>query len=118
MSTFQASLIASTLDQTISGILTTPDAPISGLDLLSQRNLDQLKKWNSTPLEIVDRTIHDVFHQQAIRRPDHEAVCSWDGSFNYSELDQLVTRLASHLISLGIRPEIRVPLAFNKSVSI
>ena len=59
--------------------------------------------------------IHERFEVQARLRPMAEAVCAWDGTLTYRELDSLSIRLASHLVTKGIGPEVIVPLCFNKS---
>jgi non-ribosomal peptide synthetase component F len=118
MSTEQAKNIVSTFDRILSVIIIQPQATIEKLDFFSQRHKQQVLKWNSTPLEKVERCIHEVIHNQALRSPDSEAICSWDGSFTYKELNEITSRLADRLVQLGVGPEIRVPLCFDKSVSI
>ncbi|THC87382.1 hypothetical protein EYZ11_013173 [Aspergillus tanneri] len=50
------------------------------------------------------------------QQPDAPAVCAWDGELTYKELDELSTRLAHHLVGLGVGPETIVPLCFEKSM--
>ncbi len=114
----QAKNIVSTFDRILSFILLQPHAAIEKLDFFSHRHKQQVLKWNSNPLERVERCIHEVIHNQALRRPDSEAVCSWEGSFSYKELNEITSRLADRLVQLGVGPETRVPLCFDKSVSI
>lgn len=84
-------------------------------NFLSDRNKLQVEKWNSGPLENVERTIHEMIWDTVQSSPNEEAVCSWDGSFSYQELDQHASQLAWHLVELGIGPEVIVPLSFDKS---
>ncbi|KAJ8112404.1 hypothetical protein OPT61_g5221 [Boeremia exigua] len=63
----------------------------------------------------VQRSVHSLFEEQAHTRPDKPAICAWDGEMTYKQLDQHSTRLASHLVSLGIGAEQMVPLCFEKS---
>ena len=118
MSTEQAKNVASTFDKILSIILLAPYTAIRDLNFFSERNKQQVFEWNSTPLEKVERCVHEVFQDQVLRRSDSEAVCSWDGSFTYKKLDEITSRLAARLVELGVGPEIRVPLCFEKSVSI
>lgn len=118
MSLAQANGVACTLDNIITGILVNSDVTIGNLNYLSKRNMQQILSWNSTPLDKVERCIHEVIQDQVRLRPDSEAVCAWDGIFSYRELDQISDRLASRLVQLDVGPEIRVPLCFDKSVSI
>jgi hypothetical protein len=118
MSVAQGMLVASTLDKILSGILACPpNAPLSSLDCLSQANLDKVCEWNgSQNIQPVERCIHDVIADQVLERPDAEAVCAWDGSLTYRELDLASGRLATQLARLGVKPEALVPLCFEKSV--
>jgi amino acid adenylation domain-containing protein len=64
----------------------------------------------------VERCIHDLFVEQAEARPDAPAICAWDGELTYGELDALSTKLAGHLVELGVKEEDMVPLCFEKSM--
>jgi hypothetical protein len=83
-------------------------------DFFSQRNRLQVESWNSGPLDHVQRTIHDVIAETALRAPIEEAVCSWDGSLSYQRLYEHASRVAQHLIGLGVGAEVVVPLCFDK----
>ncbi|KAK3903068.1 hypothetical protein C8A05DRAFT_43642 [Staphylotrichum tortipilum] len=117
MSPAQGALVASTLDKILSGLLTcSPDAPLSSLETLSQANLDRVCKWNDEhSIQPVARCIHDVVADQVRSRPDAEAVCAWDGTLTYRELDAVADGLATTLMGLGVGPEVLVPLCFEKS---
>jgi non-ribosomal peptide synthetase component F len=64
----------------------------------------------------VERCIHELFAEQAQARPDAPAICAWDGELTYGELDALSTKLAGHLVELGVKAEDIVPLCFEKSM--
>jgi amino acid adenylation domain-containing protein/thioester reductase-like protein len=76
---------------------------------------DQLLRWNATPYVPVRTTVHELFHRAALRYPENQAICSTDGNFTYSELDNLTTRFAAFLREKGVGPEVLVPVCFNKS---
>jgi non-ribosomal peptide synthetase component F len=63
----------------------------------------------------VDTLVHCLIQAQAAQRPEAQAVCSWDGNLTYAELDNFSSRLANHLVTQGVTPEILVPLCFEKS---
>ncbi|KAL8897464.1 MAG: hypothetical protein Q9207_007209, partial [Kuettlingeria erythrocarpa] len=86
-----------------------PD-PISASDLL------KLKQWNGVVPHPTPRCIHDLVEKQNRRLPNAPAVESWDGSLTYQRLDELSSRLAHYLRSLGATTEEFVPLCFEKSV--
>ncbi|KAI3537520.1 amino acid adenylation domain-containing protein [Colletotrichum filicis] len=48
--------------------------------------------------------------------PQAQAICAWDGDLSYSELQRASEALATHLSSLGVGPEVMVPIIFEKSV--
>lgn len=120
MSAAQGALVASTLDRILSGIVTSsPDTTLSSLDCMSQNNLDRVCAWNdSYSIQPVERCVHDVIADRVLEHPDAEAVCAWDGSLSYRELDSVAGTLASWLAMLGVGPEVLVPLCFEKSVRI
>ncbi|KAF2634386.1 acetyl-CoA synthetase-like protein, partial [Massarina eburnea CBS 473.64] len=113
--TEQARNIASTIDKILSSVLSTPSQLIRDADFLSERNRLQLEKWNSTPLEHVQRTVHDLIIESAEKTPQAQAVCAWDGDLTYGELIEYATRVAAHLVDLGVGAEVIVPLCFEKS---
>ncbi|KAK4184411.1 non-ribosomal peptide synthetase [Podospora australis] len=116
----QLVLVTGTFAKILSGILREPDVPLAQLDCLSPENLQQFHAWNEVDAFLktrpVERCIHDIIADRAAIKPeDTEAVCSWDGSFTYRELDAISTRLAQRLVSLGVGIETVVPLCFDKS---
>ncbi|KAL6229443.1 hypothetical protein BDW75DRAFT_245730 [Aspergillus navahoensis] len=62
-----------------------------------------------------ERCIHDLIEEQAIMRPDKEAICAYDGSLSYAGLSKVSSVLAEQLKTLGARPEQRVAILMNKS---
>ncbi|KAM0346346.1 hypothetical protein ACHAPU_005777 [Fusarium lateritium] len=113
----QAKNIASTLDQIVTAIVTSdPTLPLSQLDTLSQHSMQQLLTWNNAEPLILDNCVHHAFEHNSQRLPMHTpAVDGWDATFTYSELDVVASRIARHLVSLGVGPETYVPLCFVKS---
>ncbi|PGH05361.1 hypothetical protein AJ79_06830 [Helicocarpus griseus UAMH5409] len=72
---------------------------VGDLDLLSKRDQQQLLSWNRQYPPKINACIHDMVQSQANSTPDAQAICSWDGSLTYEELDDLSTRLAVYLQS-------------------
>ncbi|KAF2257485.1 amino acid adenylation, partial [Lojkania enalia] len=50
-----------------------------------------------------------------VTQPAALAISAWDGEMTYSELDDASRRLAHHLASRGVRPEVMVGLCMDKS---
>ncbi len=78
-------------------------------------HLAQLREWNETIPPRVETRIQDRVCEQRVLRPDALAVQGWDGDLTYRELDEEANKLAAHLTSLGVQPETKVPLCFEKS---
>ncbi|ORY70445.1 surfactin synthetase subunit 3 [Pseudomassariella vexata] len=84
-------------------------------ECLSPKSLEQIWAWN-TPVPPALRTcMHDLIAQQAAKEPNKSAVDSWDGQLTYSQVDDKSSRLASHLLSIGVGSGINVPVCFEKS---
>ena len=91
------------------------DKLLGAVELFSTSDLAFVESLNSPKPEGLDQCVHDVIQLQVFTRPEAEAICSWDGNFTYKQLDKLATRLAGHLITLGVGPEVIVPVCFEKS---
>ena len=89
---------------------------IADINLLSSKDRQQLWGWNAKVPAVMERCVHDLFMEQARARPTAPAICAWDGEMTYGELDELSSRLANHLVDLGVGPEVIVPLCFEKSM--
>ncbi|PNP46000.1 hypothetical protein THARTR1_10818 [Trichoderma harzianum] len=85
------------------------------LQVLPLSDLRTIWTWNSAVPDYIDKLLHSVIEDQAQLRPAAPAIHAWDGDFTYSELDGLSTRLASHLVGLGLDSGVAVPLCFEKS---
>ncbi|KAG8408242.1 Nonribosomal peptide synthetase [Metarhizium acridum] len=88
---------------------------LADIETLGREDLEDIWGWNATVPECSNALVHHLFEDTAQRLPDTEAVCAWDGTWTYSELDSITSRLARHLVSLGVGPEAVVPLCFEKS---
>ncbi|KAM3508552.1 hypothetical protein MY10362_001139 [Beauveria mimosiformis] len=83
---------------------------------ISASDLERIWGWNATVPEPVNRCVHDLIAQVTSRQPTAEAICSWDGTMTYKELDSYSARLAHYLVGLGVSPGKIVLLCFEKSV--
>ena len=89
---------------------------ISRLDLLTPTDSLQIQQWNSDQPKVVMKTAHELVRKQASLRPRHTALDAWDGKMSYTELDEATDRLAYRLRSLGVGPDVLVPISFEKSI--
>ncbi|KAF1735675.1 Nonribosomal peptide synthetase dtxS1 [Beauveria bassiana] len=83
---------------------------------ISTSDLERIWGWNATVPEAVNRCVHDLIADVTSRQPTAEAICSWDGSMTYKQLDNYSTRLAHYLVGLGVSPGKIVLLCFEKSM--
>ncbi|KAE8823752.1 hypothetical protein PTNB85_09877 [Pyrenophora teres f. teres] len=89
---------------------------VSDIETTTPEDRQQLWLWNQEVPPAIERCVHDLFTEQAKARPGAPAVCAWDGEMTYGELDALSSKLAGHLVQLGVKAEDVVPLCFEKSM--
>ena len=114
----QISNIADTFAQALSDLIAdgTDDRTVGELRLVGPAAIDKIRSWNALELPRVEKCVHDLIEQHSLRLPASTAVCGWDASFTYLELDRAATTLARHLVTVGgVVPETFVPLCFEKS---
>jgi len=112
-----AECVVSTYEATILEVIKAElHTRIEDLNHLSERDREQIMKWNEAEPQRLDACVHEVISQQARATPNAPAICSWDGELSYSELERLSSRLATHLIGLSVNPEMIVPYCFEKSL--
>jgi len=111
----QAANVASTFVQSLKNLTYHSGQTVGQLDHLSDRDRQQIQSWNSKMPEFINDCVHNVIGQQTQLRPNAAAICAWDASFTYAELDELAGRLAHHLVAFGVGPETFVPTCFDKS---
>ncbi|KAL2132693.1 hypothetical protein VTI74DRAFT_3473 [Chaetomium olivicolor] len=111
--------VAATFEQALSDLIADwgDDRTVGELDLVGRVGVEQIRSWNDYELPRVERCVHDLVEQHAIYRPaSTPAVCGWDASFTYRELNRAATTLARHLVAQGgVGSEVFVPLCFEKS---
>ena len=116
MTQWEAANVVDTVGKCLSSLMyENPSAFVGDIDMFSDRDKKQVRGWNKETLRYQPECVHDLFQRQVHSSPDAMAIASWDGNFTYAELDILSSRLAQYLISLGVRPEVLVPISLEKS---
>ena len=93
-----------------------PGRPVSQLDVLSPAERRQIvRDWNDTTVPVPDRTLGELFTEQAARTPAATAVVSGDVTWTYAQLDAISGRIAGYLAGLGAGPEKIVAVAVPRS---
>ncbi|KAJ4347798.1 uncharacterized protein N0V89_009168 [Didymosphaeria variabile] len=88
---------------------------VHNVDLCPPADRKLIQGFTNTVSPVKQRCLHDLIIYQCRQRPNQLAIRSWDGDMTYAELDDLSLRLASHLVTLGVRPETFVLSCFEKS---
>jgi amino acid adenylation domain-containing protein/non-ribosomal peptide synthase protein (TIGR01720 family) len=109
--------IAENYQTLLESILINPQQRISQLLLLTEIEQQQLLvDWNNTKKEYpLDKCIHQLFEEQAIKTPDALAVEFEGEKLTYQELNQLANQLANYLQKLGVNPEVLVGISVERS---
>ncbi|KAI1940061.1 hypothetical protein LOZ66_002496 [Ophidiomyces ophidiicola] len=74
-----------------------------------------IKKWNENIPRAMETCVHHVFKKQVFAWPKAPAVHAWDYQLSYSQVDQYATAFAHYIVSMGVGPEVLVPVIMEKS---
>lgn len=98
--------------------LDNPQKSIFKLEMLSEKEKQKiLYKFNNTKADFPqDKTIPQLFYEQAAKTPDRTAIISGDSSLTYKELDELTDKLGSILRGKGVRNNSVVGLMLERSL--
>ncbi|KAH8820154.1 hypothetical protein F5884DRAFT_893093 [Xylogone sp. PMI_703] len=90
---------------------------IRDIEIFSSYDESRISGWMQ--LESVPQQLNECVHAIVTKRqnelPQSPAVCAWDGTFTYHELETWSNIFAQHLLALGLIPGIYVPICFEKS---
>jgi amino acid adenylation domain-containing protein len=115
LSSSQASNMTSFFGHVLSRIIVGGGTPLGALNLLSASHHSSIHKWNSSPATTVKRCLHEMVEEVVKTQPGAPAIESTEMCLSYAELDHLASKLACHLIRLGVGPDSLVPHCFEKS---
>lgn len=113
-----ADLFLQSYEMLLTDALAVPDRPVSRLRLLSDADEQRvLVEWNDTAASLPHAAscLHEVFEEQAARRPDAVALVQGTRRFTYSDVNLRANRLAHHLRGLGVGRDTRVGLCLDRS---
>lgn len=90
---------------------------ICQLDVVSEHDKQMMLSWNpKEPFATMQEAcMHHLVERRAREIPGSQAVCAWDGSLTYAQLDALSSIAARRLACFGIGPGAYVAFAFEKS---
>lgn len=93
-----------------------PEHRLAQINMVTPQDLHTIWQRNGTVPPPVNRCVHHIISDIVSSQPDAPAVCAWDGTLTYGQLDGLASRLASELAALGVREGMVVPVCFEKSL--
>ncbi|HEY0739356.1 MAG TPA: amino acid adenylation domain-containing protein, partial [Herpetosiphonaceae bacterium] len=100
----------------LQAIVAQPDQRLGRLPLLTPAEGQTLRRWNDTALAVPqERCIHQLFEAHVARTPEAAALVWADRTLSYAELDERSNRLAHHLHSLGLGPDVPVGVFLSRS---
>ena len=111
-----ATNVGTTFVKALSLLLRESHTAIKDLDLLSKRDYDRISAWNKDQPEAIGKFVHEIITEKSLSQPNAVAICAWDGQLTYKELEDMATRLAHHLVSLHVGPEVYVITCFPKTL--
>ncbi|HEV7786142.1 MAG TPA: amino acid adenylation domain-containing protein, partial [Thermoanaerobaculia bacterium] len=111
--------LAGHLQALLAGMAMDPERPAGELPLLTPIESAQLMEWSGAAAPSPyprERSIHELFAEQAAARPEAVAVCLGEERLTYGELDRRANRLARRLLRLGAGPEVPIGLYLDRSL--
>ncbi|HVL02780.1 MAG TPA: amino acid adenylation domain-containing protein, partial [Dongiaceae bacterium] len=101
----------------VNALATQPQQRISEINLLAATEQQQLLHWgvNNTQYPNI-QSVHQLIEAQAKQRPNATAVIFGEEQLSYAELNIRANQLAHHLIAQGVKPEVKVGIAIERSL--
>ncbi|MEV8107747.1 amino acid adenylation domain-containing protein [Streptomyces sp. NPDC088135] len=107
------------LNRLLEAVVTSPDTPLSVLDLLGEHERRLLLEERSgTDTGTSGMSLAELFAAQAARTPDAIALVDEDHDLTFAELDEVTNRLAHHLIDVGVRRHDVVAVLMERSTDL
>ena len=98
-------------------ILAHPERKLSELAILPAQEQRLLSDWNNTRKEYPqNKTLFQLFEEQAARTPDAEALVCGNARYTYSQLLARANAVARELRRLGVKPESLVGICMERCV--
>ncbi|MCZ4076318.1 non-ribosomal peptide synthase/polyketide synthase [Rhodococcus sp. H36-A4] len=111
---------ASRFVRVLEAVVADSSVAVGDIDLLDIGERKRVvSTWNRTRHDVAPGlTLVDLFDRQVEATPEASALVYEDERLTYSEFDSRVNRLARHLISIGVGPDMLVGLAIGRSVEL
>jgi amino acid adenylation domain-containing protein len=108
------------LAELVDALENEPSRALASIDVLPESEREQLLvEWNATQsAAAADVCVHELVEAQAARIPDAAAVEFEGERLSYAELNARANRLARHLRTLGVGPDVRVGVCMERSLEL
>lgn len=115
LSDSHATNVANSFFHALRNIVGHSEEKLGQLNSISEPDRQLIMSWNKKIPPTIHKTVHEVVSEQVALQPNKEAVCAWDASLTFTELDALAEKLARYLRFFGVGPESFVCLCCEKS---
>ena len=102
----------------LEGMVEDIDQLVGRVEMLTAVERRQLLyEWNDTAVEYPkEKCVHELFEEQAAKRPDAVAVVFENSVLSYQELNRRANQLAHHLVRLGVGRGARVGICMERGL--
>ncbi|MEH1899107.1 MAG: amino acid adenylation domain-containing protein [Nostoc sp.] len=101
----------------LEGMVTNIEQTVAEIPMLTAAEQRQILGWNNTKIDYPNKCIAQLFAEQVERTPDAVAVSFQSQQLTYQQLNCQANKLAHHLQKLGVKPEMRVGICVERSLS-
>jgi amino acid adenylation domain-containing protein len=101
----------------LEGMVINIEQTVAEISMLTATEQRQILVWNDTQRDYPHKCIAQLFEEQVERTPDAIAVSFQSQQLTYQQLNCQANKLAHHLQKLGVKPEVRVGICVERSLS-
>ncbi|WP_414445213.1 amino acid adenylation domain-containing protein [Burkholderia sp. 22PA0106] len=104
----------------LDGMAADADQPMLQLRMLPEAERRQVMHgWNDTAMACERaQSVHGMFEAQVARTPDAVAVRFEDEALTYAQLNARANRLADHLVTRGVGPDVMVGICMHRGIDL
>jgi amino acid adenylation domain-containing protein len=101
----------------VEALTVAPERVVGEVRILGMTEREQINAWSVNPASyVIDAPVHELFERRTLQTPEATALLFGDESLSYAELNLRANQLAHHLIALGVRADVKVGIAVERSV--
>lgn len=101
----------------LTAVSANPQQPVGNISLLTAREAVQQQEWNNTKqIFPVERSLVQLFEEQAAQTPDQLAFICGDEQLTFAELHQQSSRVARYLWARGVRQGTAIGICLHRSL--